>query len=334
MANIQSPGGQPQPGGVLGGMQQQFQTQMKEMQASGARTMDAFRSALFKADTEHLKSVQQLLAADVRSKVRAKESQLSAKETAYQVQLAHQDQDQRLNLKTKLENLSLSPQDRSQYAAQLQDIETREELLTNQLKTKDNAELTAYEAALQKDASARFDAERSSTQKKTQAKLVAREDELQVQFRKQAATLGGKFNEQLNAANKAMASDPTVAGKIQDIQNKTQAKYQADAAQSLAAYQQTRKTLVQKYSAIAHMQFQDDQAIQSEIDAIAAQRRDLYARIMDQVQEQVRTIAQARGYAIVFDSVAGSGSAVDLTDLVSKALAALPAAGASPTPGG
>jgi Skp family chaperone for outer membrane proteins len=82
------------------------------------------------------------------------------------------------------------------------------------------------------------------------------------------------------------------------------------------------------------MQFQDDQAIQSEIDSIAAQRRDLYARIMDQVQDQVRTVAQARGYGIVFDSVAGAGSAVDLTDLVSKAVAALPAASASPSPGG
>jgi hypothetical protein len=334
MANLQAPGTQPQPGGVLGGMQQQFQTQMKELQASGARTLDAFRTALFKADTEHLKSVQQLLAADVRSKIRAKESQLSAKETAYQVQLAHQDQDQRLNLKTKLENLSLSPQDRSLYAAQLQDIETREELLTNQLKTKDNAELAAYETAQQKDASDRFNTERSSTQKKTQAKLAARENELQGEFRAQAATLGGKFNEQLNAANKALVNDPKVASKIQDIQDSTQAKYQADAAQSLAAYQQTRKTLVAKYSAIAHMQFQDDQAIQSEIDSIAAQRRDLYAHIMDQVQDQVRTIAQARGYGIVFDSVAGAGSAVDLTDLVSKAVAALPTASASPSSGG
>jgi len=334
MANIQAPGVQPQPGGVLGSMRQQFDTQMKQIQESGARTLGAFRSALYKADSDHLKSVQQLLAADVRSKVRAKESALSAKETAYQVQLAHQDQDQRLNLKTKLENLSLSPQDRSQYAAQLQDIETREELLTNQLKTKDNAELSAYETALQKDASSRFDAERASTEKKTQAKLAARQSELEVQFRQQASTLGGKFNQQLNDANRALINDPKMALKIQKIQDDTQAKYQADAAQSLASYQQTRKSLVQKYSAIAHMQFQDDQAIQAQIEAIAAQRRDLYARIMDQVQDQVRTIAQARGYAIVFDSVAGAGSAVNLTDLVSKAVAALPAASASPTSGG
>ena len=327
-------GNQPQAGGVFVDMQKQFADQMKQLQSSGAKTLEAYRTALFKEDTDHLKSVQQLLAADVRAKVRARESQLAAKETAYQVQLAHQDQEQRLNLKTKLENLSLSPQDRSQYAAQLQDIETREEYLTNQLKTRDNAELTAYGNALQKDASARFDAERSSTEKKTQAKLAARQAELNGQFRTQATTLGGKFNQQLTEANKALSKEPKVQQQVQDIQNQTQTKFEADAAQAMASYRQTRKALVDKYSAIAHMQFQDDQAIQAQIDAVAAQRRDLYAQILNQVQDQVRAVAQQRGFAIVFDSVAGAGNAVDLTDQVAKAVAALPAATASPTPSG
>ena len=111
-------------------------------------------------------------------------------------------------------------------------------------------------------------------------------------------------------------------------------KFEADATAALASYRDTRKALVDKYSAIAHMQFQDDQAIQAQIDAMAAQRRDLYAKILDQVQQQVGEVAQARGIAIVFDSVAGSGSAVDLTDQVAKAVAALPSATPSPAPSG
>jgi Skp family chaperone for outer membrane proteins len=325
-------GSQPQSGGVVTDMQSQFAGQMKQLQQAGAKTLDAFRTALFKEDTDHLKGVQQLLAADVRAKVRAKESQLAAKETTYQVSLAKQDQDQRLNLKTKLENLSLTPQDRSQFAAQLQDIETREEYLTNQLKTRDNADLLAYETALQKDAGKRFDVERAATEKKTQAKLMARQDELGAQLRQQATALGGQFNKQLADTNKALSTNPDVQRKMQDVQTTTQSRFEADAANAMSAYRQTRKALVDKYSAIAHMQFQDDQAIQGQIDDIAAQRRDLYQKILDQVQDQVRTIAQARGFAIVFDSVAGAGSAVDITDQVAKAVAALPAAGASPSP--
>lgn len=336
MAQIQASalGVTPEPGGVIGGMQQQFGTQMKQLQAAGAKTFAAYRSALFKEDTDHLKSVQQLLASDVRAKVRAKSGQLAAKETSYQVQLAHTDQDQRLNLKAKLENLSLTPQERSQYAAQLQDIETREEYLSNQLKTKDNAELTAYEDALQKDATNRFNAERSATEKNTQAKLAARQNELTTQFRQQAASLGGKFNQQLADANTLLAKNPKVQQQFQDVQNQTQAKYEADASQAMTAYRETRKTLVERYSAIAHMQFQDDQAIQAQIDGIAAQRRDLYGRIIDQVQDKVREIAQERGVAIVFTSIAGAGNAVDITDQVSKAVAALPAPASSPTPSG
>jgi hypothetical protein len=323
-----------QQGSVLSGMQKQFGDQMKQLQLSGAKTLDAYRTALFKEDTDHLKSVQQLLASDVRAKIRARASSLAAKETAYQVQLAHQDQDQRLNLKTKLENLSLTPQERSQYAAQLQDIETREEFLINQLKAKDNAELAAYESSLQKDAAARFDAERASTEKKTQAKLAARQNELNVQFRTSASTLGGQFNKQLADANKQLSGNPKVQQQIQDVQSQTQAKYEADATQALDAYRQTRKTLVDKYSAIAHLQLQDNQAIVAQIEGVAAQRRDLYGRILDQVHDQVSAVAQSDGVAVVFDSVAGAGNAVDLTDQVSKAVAALPAAASSPTPSG
>jgi Skp family chaperone for outer membrane proteins len=326
--------GTDQSGSILGGMQQQFNSQMQQLQASGARTLDAYRTALFKEDTDHLRSVQELLGADVRAKIRARSSELAAKETAYQVQLAHQDQDQRLNLKTELENLSLTPQQRSQDAAQLQDIETREEYLTNQLKTKDNADLTAYENQLQKDAATRFAAERDTTEKRTQAKLVARQNELSDQFHVQANAMGGKFNQQLAEANKSLSSNPKVQAQLQTVQTQTQARYEADAAQVMSAYQQTRKSLVDKYSAIAHMQFQDDQAIQSQIDGIAQARRDLYNQILDQVQDQVKTVAQARGVAIVFDTVAGAGNAVDLTDQVAKAVAALPAATPAPTPSG
>lgn len=324
----------PQAGGVMADMQNQFNAQMRELEASGAKTLEAYRTSLFKEDSAHLKGVQELLAADVRAKVRARESQLVAAETAYQVQLAKQDQDQRLNLKTQLENLSLSQQDRSQYAAQLQDIETREEFLTNQMKTKDNAALAAYERQLQKDAGARFEAERAATEKQTNAKLAARQDELNVRFKAQATALGLKFNQRLQDVNKAIAADPQLAQKAQQIQDQTQAKYEADAAAAMASYRDTRKSLVDKYSAIAHMQFQDDQAIQAQIDNISAQRRDLYAKILDQVQQQVSEVAQARGIAIVFDSVAGSGSAVDLTDQVAKAVAALPSATPSPAPTG
>lgn len=335
LANM-SAGGTPSAasGSVLSDMQRQFAQQMQALQASGAKTLEAYRTSLFKEDTAHLKSVQRLLAADVAAKVRAKESELVSNETTYQVQLAHQDQDQRLNLKTKLENLSLSPQDRSQYAAQLQDIETREEFLTNQLKTKDNAELSAYEKTLQSQAAARFDAERTATEKQTSQKLALRQTEMNTEFHQQATALSLKFNQRLTDVNKAIASDPALQQKAQAIQNQTAVKFQADASAAMASYRDTRKALVEKYSAIAHMQFQDDQAIQAQIDGIASQRRDLYAKILDQVQQQVGEVAQARGIAIVFDSVAGSGSAVDLTDQVAKAVAALPSATPSPAPSG
>jgi Skp family chaperone for outer membrane proteins len=131
--------------------------------------------------------------------------------------------------------------------------------------------------------------------------------------------------------NQTLSTNPKVQAQLQDVQNQTEAKYEADAATAVATYKQTRKALVDKYSAIAGMQFQDDVAIQDEINGLAEQRRDLYQRIVDQVDDQVRAVAQARGVGIVFESVAGAGSAVDITDQVAKAVTSL-SAPSSPSP--
>lgn len=329
----QALGGQAQgPGGLIGSMQQQFNEQVKTLGEQGRKTLDDYRSALFKADAEHLRQVQGRIADDVRAKVQERRSQLEANETAYQIDLAKKDQDQRLNLKTKLENLTLTDQERTQYTAQLQNIETNEENLINQLKQRDNNDLNDFQTQLQRQAAARFDEERANTEKETQAKLAARQHELESQLREQTKSLGGKFNSELASANRTLGANPKVRTQVQSIHTQMQSKYESEASQALASYRQTRKDLVAKYSAIAHMQFQDASAIAAQIDGLAAKRRDLYGRMLEQVQAQAQEVARRDGVAIVFASIAGAGTAVDLTEQVTKAVAALPSTTPAPSP--
>ena len=187
---------------VLTGLQQQFGQQAKALQTQAFATLNTYRGELFKQDADHLRQVQRLLATDVQTKAREKQNELTAAETKYQVSLAQQDQSERLNLQAKLQNLALSDKERADDTAQLHQIDARENGLISAMKSQDNAALLAYQHQLQANASAKYDAERKATQAATQAKLLARQQELQTAMSPQIQALGGKFQQQLNDVNK------------------------------------------------------------------------------------------------------------------------------------
>jgi hypothetical protein len=323
------------PGGIVGGLQADFQRQMAAMQLSARKTLDTYRSDLFKQDGDHLKHVQALIAQDVQAKMRAKDSQLSAAETAYQIQLARQDQDRRLNLKAKLDNLTLSPADRQTYSNQLQAIEAREASLIAAMKARDDATLLAYRKQTQDDAAKRFNAERAATEKDTNLKLAARQTQLESAIRTQGMQLGGQFQSKLNSANATLSNNPKVQSQLADVHAKILAQYQADAVAAMTTYQATRKQLVAKYSAVARMRFQDNVALSLQAEQLAQERKQLYDGIVRQVQSLVADVARRNGVGVVFGAIAGAGSAIDLTAQVAKAAAALPSTTPPPSvPGG
>jgi hypothetical protein len=322
--------------GVLGGLQQQFGQQAQELQKQALATFTTYRAELFRQDAEHLKHVQQVLALQMRGKLAQRESQLSSQETAYQVGLVKADQEQRLNLQAKLQDLALSDQQRKQYQDQLSAIDAAEQQKISAMKTRDNAEIAALERSLNAQAAAQYDVERSRAQSATQAKLAARQKEMQTAMAPQMQALSGKFQQQLNDVNAKLAGNDKYKAQAQAIHDQVATQYGAQADKATASYRRVRAALIDKYSAIAHMQFQDNETIAAQAEKLAADRRDLYQRIAAQVQAQVEQAARQDGIAVVFDTIRGGGTAVDLTDQVRKAINSLgpTATPASPTPGG
>ena len=90
-----------------------------------------------------------------------------------------------------------------------------------------------------------------------------------------------------------------------------------------------------KYSAVAQMQFQDNVALSMQAEQLAQERKQLYDGIVRQVQNLVADVARRNGVGVVFSAIAGAGNAIDLTDQVAKAAAALPSTTPPPSvPGG
>jgi len=325
-------GQSPNSGGVLVGLQQQYGQQAQALQKQAFATLNSYRNELFRQDGEHLKHVQELIASDMRAKLKQRESQLSTAETKYQIDLVKADQEQRLNLQAKLQNLALSDKDRKQYQDQLNAIDAREQSKINVLKARDNAEIAKLEHDLNAQAAAKYDAERKSTQAATQAKLVARQREMQTSINPQMQALSGKFQQQLNDANARLANNEKYKTQAQSVHDQMQSGYMDEANKAEASYHQVRADLITKYSAIAHMQFEDNEAIAAQATKLAADRRDLYQKIADQVRGQVEAIAHNDGIGVVFGSVRAAGTAVDLTDQVTKAVSSMQASTSMPKP--
>ena len=317
--------------GTSAPISQHYGQQAQQIQVQALKAFGEYQKQLYAADSAHLRDVSRTLQQEVAVKIDARRRQLEKQETDYQINLAKQSQTQRLNLKTKLEDLNLSADERAQYTSQLQNIETREEAMVNALKAKDNADLRAYEDQLQRNAAARFNAARTIAMTQTNQKLQARQKQTSETLRTQLTGIGTQYQKQLESVNKQLQDNPATRGQIAKIHDETQAQYTAELSKALVTYQQTRKGLVAKYSAAAGMQFKDSAELESEAEAVAAQRRDLYSKILDQVQSQIGDIARNEGIALVFTEVRGSGSAIDLTDQVKKAIAAMPNPATSPS---
>ena len=322
----------PNSNGILGGLQQQYSQQAQALQKQAFATLNSYRDELFRQDNEHLKHVQELIASDMRAKLKQRESQLSTVETKYQIDLVKADQEQRLNLQAKLQNLALTDKDRKHYQDQLNAIDAAEQSKINALKARDNAEIVKLEHDLNAQAAAKYDAERKATTAATQAKLVARQRDMQTSINPQMQALSGKFQQQLNDANARLANNEKYKAQAQTVHDQMQSGYMDEANKAETAYRQVRADLIAKYSAIAHMQFEDNEAIAAQADKLAADRRDLYQKIADQVRGQVEQIAHNDGIAVVFGSVRAAGTAVDLTDQVTKAVSSLQASTSLPKP--
>jgi len=310
---------------------QRYGEQAQRLQQDALKAFGDYQKQLYDADAAHLRDLSRGLQREVAGKLEARRSQLEKQETDYQITLAKQSQTQRLNLKAKLEDLNLSADERAQATSQLQNIETREEAMVNALKSKDNADLRAYEDRLQRDAAARFNAARTTAMTQTSQKLQARQKAANETLRTQLSGIGSEYQKQLANVNKKLEDNPASRGQMAKIHDENQSQYAADFSKAFAAYQTTRKQLVVKYSTAAGMQFQDNVELETEAQAIAGQRRDLYGKILEDVQSHISDVARDAGVAIVFTQVRGSGSAVDLTDQVEKALAAMPSPTSTPS---
>ncbi|MBV8354764.1 MAG: hypothetical protein JO101_05560 [Candidatus Eremiobacteraeota bacterium] len=269
----------------------------KTLQAQDRAQVNAFaRSATQRADRQY----------------RAKANELQQKESQFSLELASKDAPARLELRTRLANLAMDDATREQVRKQLSDLDRKEADQVAAMRNRDQATLVQLRDQLRGSTQREIGTTVAKIHADTQAKLSARAAAQQKSLTAQAGPLaaGGSV-------------PPDLKAKIEALHKEYQQRFDQDAKATIEQFNKTRDELKRRYDALHGVEGEADAATRKELAALQAQHDKLYAEIVDQVDREVRTVAQNRGVSVVLSTIAAGGQGIDLTSDAKKEIESL-----------
>ncbi|HEY1977078.1 MAG TPA: OmpH family outer membrane protein [Candidatus Baltobacteraceae bacterium] len=274
-------------------------------QAAG-QDFQAYQKSVVEQNRAAAASIVRQLQLQGEQKLRAKAEQLAQQETDLSMRLSQEDAQQRLAIKTRLNNLALEPATRKQLQDQLAAIDSKETAQTNAMRKTDQAALDAYRKQLNDQTNSQVQAALSTIQSQTQSKIEERRNEVGAQIRQLAPP--------------ALPSNlpPDVKAKIAQIHNQLTDEFRADASQTIAEYTATKNDLDRQFAALHGADVGATGAAAKELDALQKRRDDLYNEIVNQIQNEASRIAKDQGFSIVFNGPDAAPGGYDMTNEVTK----------------
>jgi hypothetical protein len=278
--------------------------------AQAQSDLTAYRKQLEAADIAQIEAAQHTLAARADRTYRAKADELTSKEAAYSLKLASDDAAQRLSLRTKLSSLALDDAQRDEANKALAALDQQEADALAAMRNTDAQTLAALKTQLGAQIGDQMRAQVAPIRARSLQRYQERERELHAQFAAQGGALVG--GAPAIAANPALPA--AVRRRILQLHSDYTAAYQRDAKATVADFTKTRADLSHRYAVLTGTDTTALAGAQAEMQSLQKKRADLYAEMVDQIGREVKTIAQARGIAVVVNDVAAPAGGVDLTD--------------------
>jgi Skp family chaperone for outer membrane proteins len=106
---------------------------------------------------------------------------------------------------------------------------------------------------------------------------------------------------------------PALRARIEQLHNDYQKRFQDDAKTTVADFQKTRADLGKRYAQLHGIDGASQQGAQAQILSLRRKREELYTQITEQIDREVRLIAQQRGISVVLTNIVAPAGGVDLT---------------------
>jgi len=299
-------------GDVVQGVAANFQAQAKAVTQRAQQSFDAYRAQVVAQDRAQLDAEAKRLAEEADRKYRDKAHDLNAAEEQLAQQLAQKSAAERLEIRTKLQNLALDDADRKQLEAQLEALNQADADQIAQMRNRDQQTLQAYQQQLRSEVQTRMQAYAAQVHRDTNAKLEQRAGVEREAVQKQVQALAPQVNQQLSGFDVSKLT-PDLRARIESIHQDFLRRYQADAQGEVERFNKTRDELSRRYAALNGAVGAADAETAKEIERLQHDRDQLYQKIVGQIEAAARQIGQARGLRVVLGGAIAGGTGVDLT---------------------
>lgn len=293
---------------VASHIRQTYQTQHAQFQSTAQRDMAHYRATLLAQQQHAYQTFVQSVDRRTQQAYDARAQELREKESTLLLDLAHKDAPQRLQLRAKLQTLTMDAAARSRMQQRLRTIQAREDAAVAVLRRKDAGILDAYAARLRSKSDADIAKMASELQSRTDANIAARKRVLAAQTSGSAAL--------------TVPSAPAQAAPGAGMQAQYNGLMNAPPADT-AAFSNARDDLTRRFTDLRQSHDDDTQHTQSQIAWLEHDRDAVRKRMIAQIMSEAARLAKARGYSTVYPASQAPPGSADLTPAVLSDLKSL-----------
>lgn len=304
---------------IAGGVAQQSAVQARNAGTQAQADSDAYRRQTVAQNHAALVGLQRSLQERAARTYRTKVEELQRKESDFALAQANQDATERLSLSTKLQNLALDDADRQETRKQLDALNQKENDALAAMKNRDQGTLVALQTQLREQTKSEFDRRFAALNARTVAQMKAHDRALQsglVAQLGQVAVPGG-------GASHPVSLPSDMRARLEALHKKYQDDFNKDAGKTVADFQKTRNDLTERFRRLEGIDAGAQDGTNRQLDALQKQRGDLYNEMVDEINREVRLIAEKRGVNVVFSSIIAPAGGVDLTEDAEKDIESL-----------
>ena len=282
-------------------IRQAYQTQHAQLQSTAQHDMAQYRATLLAQQQHAYQTFVQSVDRRTQQAYDARAQELREKESTLLLDLARKDAPQRLQLRAKLQTLTMDAASRSRMQQRLQALQSHEDAAVAALRRKDAGILHAYAARLRSKADSDIAKMGADLQSRTNANIAARERVLAAQ-----TSAGGSL---------AVPSAPAQPASATDMQAQYNGLMNAKPADT-ATFANAREDLTRRFTDLRNAHDDNTQHTQSQIAWLEHDRDAVRKRMIAQIMGEAGRLAKARGYSGVFPASQAPPNSADLTPAV------------------
>jgi hypothetical protein len=287
------------------------QQQASGVSAQMSRNLQAYAKTLDAQARAQVVAYQKAVSQRLDRQYQAKANELQSKESEFALSLATKDAPQRLELRTRLSNLALDNSARQQVRQQLDALDRSEADQVSAMHARDQQALAQLRSQLRAQGQREVDAGVAKIRAETQQKMAA-------------AGRGAAAPSSVPGPSVAAVDlPPDLKARLEALHKEYQDRFSRDAQATIEQFKKTRDELQQRYNELHGIDVASSASLQKELTSLQSEHEKLYQQIVDQINREVRIVAQEKGVTTVLSEVAGDGQGIDLTEPAKKEIESL-----------